>query len=145
LGGRGVRVGPWEPSRAWWLLLKGAETLTGAERARLGTLFRAHPGIGRAWELKEGLRSFHATADPAAAGQALVAWCHEAEASGLPPFVRLAATIRRWKPEILAHFHDRVTNAFSEGVANKVKCIERIGFGYRNFERFRDRFLVGCV
>jgi transposase len=38
-----------------------------------------------------------------------------------------------------------VTNAFSAGVANKVKRIERIGFGYRNFERFRDRVLVACL
>ncbi len=54
-------------------------------------------------------------------------------------------TIRRWKPEILAYFHHRVTNAFSEGVTNKIKCIKRIGFGYRNFERFRDRVLVACL
>jgi len=134
-----------EPFRARWLLLKGAGSLTEAERARLRALFRQHPEVGRAWELKEGLRSFYAAADPAAAGRALVAWCHEAEASGLPPFVRLAQMIRRWKPEILAYFHDRVTNAFSAGVANKVKCIERIGFGYRNFERFRDRVLVACL
>lgn len=134
-----------EPFRARWLLRKGAESLTGAERARLGILFRAHPEIGRAWELKERLRSFYAAADPTAAGRALVAWCHEAEASGLPSFVRLAETIRRWKPEILAYFHDQVTNAFSEGVTNKIKCIKRIGFGYRNFERFRDRVLVACL
>jgi transposase len=38
-----------------------------------------------------------------------------------------------------------VTNAFSEGVTNKVKCIKRIAFGYRNFERFRDRVLAACL
>jgi len=43
----------------------------------------------------------------------------------------------RWKPEILASFHDRVTDTFSEGVTDKVKCIERAAFGYRNFERSR--------
>ncbi len=138
------------PGRGWrrdlfgarWALLRAAEELTAVDRERLVTLFAHYPDLELAHGLKEGLRDFYRDSAPHTAGPVLVAWCQRAETSGLPSFVKLAATVRQWKPEILGYFHGRVTNAFAEGVTNKIKCIKRIGFGYRNFERFRERVLV---
>jgi transposase len=137
----------WRPElfRARFVLLRRSEDLTAADRARLHSVFAAHPELDGAWRLKEALRTIYATADAESAGPELVAWCREAESSGLPPFQKMAATVREWKGEILGYFHDRVTNAFAEGVTNKVKCIKRIGFGYRNFETFRERVLAACL
>lgn len=127
---------------ARWALLRAKEDLTGRDRERLQTLFAHYPDLGTAWRLKEGLRDLYRTCDPETAGPALITWCHQAEASGLTSFVKLAGTLRQWKYEILGYLHGRITNAFAEGVTNKIKCIKRIGFGYRNFERFRERVLV---
>jgi len=138
------------PGRGWrkdlfgsrWALLRAKEDLTARDHDRLAALFARYPDLELAWRLKEDLRDFYRDSDQGSAGPALIAWCQRAEASGLPSYAKLAATIRQWKPEILGYFHDRVTNAFAEGVTNKIKCIKRIGFGYRNFERFRERVLV---
>ncbi len=36
----------------------------------------------------------------------------------------------------------RITNAYAEGITNKIKVIKRSAYGFRNFARFRERVLV---
>jgi len=115
------------PDRGWrkdlfgarWALLRAQEELTERDHDRLAALFARYPDLDVAWSLKEGLRDLYRDSDANSAGPALIAWCRRAEGSGVPSFVKLAGTVRRWKPEILGYFHDRMTNAFAEGVTQQ--------------------------
>ncbi|CAN5779905.1 hypothetical protein BH23CYA1_BH23CYA1_19600 [soil metagenome] len=48
----------------------------------------------------------------------------------------------RWFGEIVQYFEHRTTSGIVEGINNKLKPIERSGYGFRNFERFRRRYLI---
>ena len=54
-------------------------------------------------------------------------------------------TLKNWFDLILNYFVERWTNAFAEGVNNKIKLIKRRAFGYTNFDHFRLRILVECA
>ncbi|MDD6434619.1 MAG: transposase, partial [Ruminococcus bromii] len=42
---------------------------------------------------------------------------------------------------ILNSFSYTITNGFTEGCNNKIKVLKRNAYGYRNFNRFRNRIL----
>lgn len=132
------------PYRGRRTLLKGAEFLTDNESTRLRIIFRQFPDIEAAWRLKEAARVLYLLTDPTEITEAFEAWCFAASTCPYPAFRKVAQTFRQWREEILGYFSDPVTNAFAEGVTNKVKVIKRVGFGYRNVERFRERVLVAC-
>ena len=54
---------------------------------------------------------------------------------------KVAETIQNWLPGILKSFDTPITNGFTEGCNNKIKILKRNAYGYRNFNRFRNRIL----
>ena len=72
---------------------------------------------------------------------ALLDWIENAEASGIPEFVKCAATYRRWSKEIKNAFKYGYTNGPTEGFNNKIKVLKRVSFGLKNFHRFRNRII----
>jgi transposase len=112
-------------------------------RAPRGGL-RGFPQVHQAWRLKEGMREVYQESDPQDAALALDVWLQLAERSDIPEFKKLAATVRRWRPEILNHFIYRMTNAYAEGITNRVKVIKRLAYGLTNFANFHDWILVQC-
>lgn len=65
----------------------------------------------------------------------------------MPELQKVALTYNSWKNEIVNSFiinpitHQRLTNGFIEGKNNFVKVIKKIGFGYKDFDIFRNRIL----
>ncbi len=69
---------------------------------------------------------------------------HAAEVE-IPELTRLATTIDRWRDEVLAfHTTGGASNGPTEAVNLLIEKIRRIGHGYRNFENYRRRLLLGC-
>jgi len=48
----------------------------------------------------------------------------------------LSSTLNSWFKEIVNIIEYGYNNGFVEGFNNKIKVIKRIGYGYRNYERF---------
>jgi transposase len=141
---RAPRGGKRRPYRSRRELLRGAESLTDNQRVRLRIIFRQFPDIEAAWRLKEAARVLYMLTEPEELVEAFETWCFAASTCRFPAFRKVAGTFRHWREEILAYSSDPVTNAFAEGITNKIKVIKRVGFGYRNVERFRERVLVAC-
>ena len=57
-------------------------------------------------------------------------------------FPKSAKTIMNWIDEILAYFDRRTTSGVVEGINNKLKLIKRSGYGFRNFENYKNRCLL---
>ena len=125
-----------------WLLQRGVERLSPAERARLLEALSADPRLARAWGLKEALREVYRKRRQEEATGALESWIREAEESGLRPFRRTAATLRRWQKELLNYWRYPLTNALVEGKHNRIKVLKRRGYGYRNDKSFLLRILT---
>ena len=85
-----------------WALVKNPSDLTGKQRTTLASIATTNKGLYRAYLLKEQLRAvFASKAQP---GRALLAgWLAWAHRSRLPAFVKLAKTIKRYRPVILKH------------------------------------------
>ena len=68
-------------------------------------------------------------------------WIIYTESSSLPRFVTADQTMNNWISGILNSFTTPYTNAYTEGINNKIKVLKRNAYSYRNFERFRSRIL----
>jgi transposase len=55
----------------------------------------------------------------------------------------LSAVKRLGIDEIIAYFDNRTTSGVVEGINNKLKLIKRSAYGFRNFDNFCLRCLLG--
>jgi transposase len=131
--------------RLRWAFSKRADTLAGDERVNLFAMFELYPEIGVAWLLKEEFASIYDASDRDEAARRLQVWKHHVVVSGIGEFIRMWwRTLGAWEDQILSYFDDRVTNAFAEGITNKVKVIKRSAYGFRNPMRYRSKVLLAC-
>lgn len=94
-----------------------------------------------AYSLKEQFFKLLDCTDSKSAQKALSSWIMDAQSSGLPKFIDCGNTMVRWSKGILNSFDCPYTNGFTEGANNKIKVLKRNAYGYRNFNRFRNRIL----
>lgn len=131
--------------RARWLFGKRAFKLTDQEREQLWTLFESSVDeLRRAWVLKELFASIYDAADRLEAECLLNDWIDAITQAGIPEFLNTWRTLQWWSEEILNYFDDRVTNAFAEGITNKIKVMKRRSYGFRNDTRYRQKVLLAC-
>jgi transposase len=130
------------------LLLTGYERLTDRGRARLHAGLAAgdpHDEVWYAHVVKEQLRGVYRAGDLDAARVALGEFYDAAAAAEVPECTRLARTIRRWEPAVLAYYTtDGLSNAKTEATNALMKKIQRIGHGFRNLRNYRLRLLLHC-
>lgn len=124
-----------------WLLQRGVERLTPAERERVVEALTKEPDLARAWGLKEGLRAVYKKRSQDEAAAALDKWTVDAQTSGLRPFQRAGTTLSKWRREVLNYWRYPITNALVEGKHNRVKTLKRRAYGYRNDRSFLLRVL----
>jgi transposase len=133
--------------RKQYLFLKAKEDLTeqeARERERIGTRL---PVLEKAWQLKEALRMWYATATMADAAQQLDAWVNQVQQEGPDALREALSPFKNWRQEILAFFQFLpilVSNGFVEGKNNRTKTMMRQAYGYRNRYNLRMRILLGA-
>ena len=127
------------------LFLRNQEDLSVEEEQTRASLALAFPEIASAWQLKEDLRSWYATASAATAASGLDAWIARVKCDGPAELCKALSAFRNWRDEILAFFAflpTRLSNGFVEGKNNRTKAIMRQGYGYRNRHNLRLRILL---
>jgi len=127
------------------LFLRNQEDLSAEEEQSRATLAAAFPEIATAWQLKEALRTWYATASAATAVAGLKAWIAAVKRHGPPELRKALSAFRNWRQEILAFFDflpTRLSNGFVEGKNNRTKALMRQGYGYRNRRHLRLRILL---
>jgi transposase len=131
--------------RARWLFMKRATKLSDTERERLWAVFEASVDeLRRAWALKELFASIYGAPDRIEAERILNEWIDAITRAGIPEFLNSWRTLQWWREEILNYFDDPVTNAFAEGITNKIKVMKRRSYGFRNDRRYRQKVLLAC-
>jgi transposase len=143
-GHRGRRDDPLYRARR--VLLRGEERLNEGATDRLWSLLElGDPGaeVAIAYRVKERLRDFYRTNDPAEARALLAELQSHCVRRAMPPEVqKLGRTIKEWFDKICNFHLARVSNGPTEALNNLIKRIKRIGFGFRNFENYRIRALL---
>ena len=116
---------------ARYALWKNPENLTDRQRVKLAWIAMTDPRVYRAYLLKEGLRVvFQLPYDQAV--EALDRWLAWARRCRIEPFVKLARSITKYRPSILAAIEHGLSNGLIESVNTKIRLITRIAFGFRS-------------
>jgi transposase len=129
------------------LFLRAKEDLTEEdtrEREKIGARL---PALETAWQLKEALRTWYATATVADAAGHLDAWIKQVQQEGPDALRKALSPFKNWRQEILAFFQFLpilVSNGFVEGKNNRTKTMMRQAYGYRNRYNLRMRILLGA-
>lgn len=123
------------------LLLKTFSSLKKEEQTAVNTMLYLNNEIYVAHLLKEEFWTVLRCKDRTEAKEKMNKWIEHAQNSGVAHMRDCARTLEHWKPEILNSFTTPYTNGFIEGCNNKIKVLKRTAYGYRNFNRFRNRIL----
>jgi transposase len=129
-----------------WVLVKNQKDLNEKQRAKLESVYQISPELKVCHQLKEQFRTiFETVTNREQAGVALRHWMKQVEKHSVTALQSFLVTLKNWFELILNYFMERWTNAFAEGINNKIKLIKRRAFGFTNFDHFRLRILVECA
>lgn len=124
-----------------WILLKREEDLTEEEKQKAAFMIENRPRLGTAYRLKNNFLKVMESTNYYDAKKALSDWIIQAELADYEEFQAALTAIHNWDTYILNAFKYPYSNGFTEGCNNKTKVLKRVAFGYRNFDRFRNRIL----
>ena len=127
-----------------WTFMKRLHKLTDEDRVRLLAVFDRAPDVAAAWILKENFAAIYEAGDRKEAERRLDAWIEDVEGSGLEELKNAWRPLQWWRDQILNYHDDPVTNAFAEGITNKIKVMKRRSYGFRNDRRYRHKVLLAC-
>ena len=127
--------------RSKTLLTKRFKHLSEEQKQQVNVMLYASVNLSRAHYYKEKFLEILDCKDRDSAKIAMRIWIESAENCGILQFEKCAATMQNWISGILNSFSTSITNGFTEGCNNKIKVLKRNAYGYRNFDRFRNRIL----
>lgn len=127
-----------------YLWLYSQERLPAKHAERFAQLRALNLKVGRAWALKEALRTLWTYQRLSAAQRFFRRWFHWARCSRLEPVRRAAATLKRHADGILRYCQHPITNAATEGLNSKIMAIKRKACGFRNPRNFQTAIYFHC-
>lgn len=131
-------------ARSKYLWLTNPGNMTDKARAHFAELKGAELKTGRAWALKEALRSLWGYQSATWAAKFWKRWYFWATHSRLPPMIDAAKLIARHLPNVLTYFTHRITNAVAEGLNSKIATVQKRACGYRNPDNFKIAVYFHC-
>ena len=123
------------------LLIKRFEYLTDEQKQQVNIMLYASPILSTAHFYKEDFLKILDCKNRYSAKKAMLDWINSALDCGILQLEKCAKTMINWLTGILNSFSSTITNGFTEGCNNKIKVLKRNAYGYRNFNRFRNRIL----
>jgi transposase len=101
-------------------------------------ILKNHPEIKLLWDLKNKLHGFYRCKSSKTAKESWKSILDflEQHKTIHPEFADLKKTFLNWEIEILNYFIHRTTNAYIEGINNRIETLKRKKFGFRSKEKF---------
>jgi transposase len=127
--------------RSKTLLTKHFDYLSDDEKKQVLVMLSVDVNLSDAYYLKEYFFKMLKCNNSSDAKNILSIWIDSAKSSGIKRFVDCSNTMKKWSKFILNSFDCPYSNGFTEGCNNKIKVLKRNAYGYRNFNRFRNRIL----
>ncbi len=129
-----------------WVLVKNEENMEREDIAKLEKMMEDCPELKQLYDLKVQFQDiFNHTRKAERADMKLKVWEKKVAKLNDPYMDGFLRLLNNWREWILNYFvSNKVTNAFVEGMNNKIKVIKRVGYGYRNKMNFRRKVLVEC-
>jgi transposase len=101
-------------------------------------ILKDHPEIQILWDLKNRLHVFYKSEGREQAEERFegIIGFLDSYRKEHPEFADLKKTLLNWKDSILNYFDTGITNAYIEGINNKIETLKRKRHGFRDAERF---------
>jgi transposase len=131
-------------AKSKYLWLTNPENMTDQARERFAELKSAELKTGRAWALKEALRTLWSYQSAVWATKFWKRWYFWATHSRLAPMIKAAKLIADHLPNVLTYFTHRITNAVAEGLNSKIATVQKRACGYRNPNHFKIAVYFHC-
>jgi transposase len=100
--------------------------------------------VGRAWAIKEALRTLWTYRQPAAVTRFFSQWYGWAVRSRLDPVKKVAGMLKRHHDGVLRFVQHPITNGVAEGLNSKIMSIKRKAGGFRNPSNFTTAIYFHC-
>ena len=100
--------------------------------------------VGRAWAIKEALRTLWTFRQGAAVRRFFDRWYGWAVRSRLEPVKKVAAMLKRHRDGVLRFVKHPITNGVAEGLNSKIMSIKRKAGGFRNPSNFTTAIYFHC-
>jgi transposase len=124
-----------------WLLLKHPEKLKEDQRAKLDMLLEINKNLYKAYILRDEFRQIFGGDTPRSRLIRLSNWIRNAKAARIPELSKFVKQIENWKPFIKNSLRMNFSNSFAEGLNNKVRVIQRMAYGYKDFDYLRLKII----
>ena len=108
------------------------------------TLQALHLKVGRAWAIKEALRTLWTYRQRAAVGRFFSQWYGWAVRSRLESVKKVAGMLKRHLDGVLRFVQHPITNGVAEGLNSKIMSIKRKAGGFRNPSNFTTAIYFHC-
>lgn len=137
-------IGDSELTGSKHLWLYAEENLPEKHRERFAALKAMNLKTGRAWAIKESLRSMWSFVRLGWAHRHFARWYFWATHSRMTPVIRVARMLKKRLANVMSYFNHRITNAVAEGLNSKIQTIKKRAYGFRNRENFKVAIYFHC-
>jgi transposase len=133
---------PLTRSKYFWLFSE--EHLPARHAEAFADLQALELKVGRAWAIKEGLRTLWTFRQGAAVQRFFTQWYAWAIRSRLEPVKKVARMLQRHLAGVLRFVKHPITNGVAEGLNSKIMSIKRKAGGFRNAQNFTTAIYFHC-
>ena len=116
-----------------WLLLKRPEKLKEEQKGKLDRLFEVNNNLFKAYVLRDGFRQVFDGSSARSRLIRLTHWIDKAKSSRISQITGFVKLIKKWEPFIRNSLRKGHSNSFAEGINTKVRVIQRMAYGYKDF------------
>jgi len=120
-----------------WLLLKNPEKLNEDQHVTLQRLFAVNEKLYKAYVLRDDFRQIFAGHSARSRLIRLTNWMRRARAVRIPQITEFVKNIEKWEPYIRNTLRGNYLNSFAEGINTKVRVVQRMAYGYKDFDYLR--------
>jgi transposase len=131
--------------RTRWALLKNPWNLDADEHEKLADVQRTNRPLYRAYLLKESLAEILGRRQVHVVRDKLRGWISWAARSRLPPFKKLASTLRSHVEGVLAFVATGLTNGPIEGLNGKIRVLTRRAYGFHSAASLISLIFLCCT
>ena len=140
-----LRFGPWSVrtalKKSLWLWRKNPENLTDQEKDRLAGIEHKNLWTAKAYQMRLVFQDIYRSSDAIQAKRRFEVWCrwvrmvsHQAPRHYFAAMLGSAKMVLRHLDGILAHWKEKITNAFMEGLNSVFSATKRRARGYSSSE-----------
>jgi transposase len=124
-----------------WLLLKRPEKLNEDQRGKLDRLLDLNKNLYKAYILRDEFRQIFEGVSSHSRLIRLSLWKQRAKTVRISQITGFVKLIEKWEPFIRNSLREGYSNSFAEGVNTKVRVIQRMAYGYKDFDYLRLKII----